>query len=559
MQHLFWIIPVLVLLAVGMIIILVKRSNVKLRKRIESEFGRIPEHDDFDIESINGCHFYSLKNNTDKEYIDDITWNDLNMDDVYKRLDNCQTSIGQECLYSKLHEVCFDEESRMGYNSLTDMLRDEEKRKYAQLYLSKLGKSNFSISSLVFKPKQYKLKLPSFVYTILTISVILIVAAAIVSAVLSLSVTGLLFILAFINLVANVVLYYMTKLRLESQLNMMRYLSSALWTCKKILKLPADGNEEYFKRLKEETNKLKFIRSRLSGRAAEAVSEADYLKEFYYMIFLVDIRRYNKSIKLIINNRSSVEYVYRFLGEIDTAINTLSFIKSIEHSCRPEFCDENIVDFDEIFHPLIEKPITNSEVFDRNVVITGANATGKSTFIKAVAVNNILAMSLNVCCAKRYKLKRSLTITSMAQRDDIIKGESYYIAELKSLKRIIDRVDKVYCCCFIDEILKGTNTTERIAASVSALGYLSQKSCFCMTATHDTQIAQSLEGEYKNYHFEESISDNDIVFDYKLKEGIARSKNAIKLLRFFDYPKEIIDRANKNVGIFDSRETKDER
>ena len=59
-----------------------------------------------------------------------------------------------------------------------------------------------------------------------------------------------------------------------------------------------------------------------------------------------------------------------------------------------------------------------------------------------------------------------------------------------------------------------------------------------MTATHDTQIAQSLEGEYKNYHFEESISDNDIVFDYKLKEGIARSKNAIKLLRFFDYPKE---------------------
>ncbi len=557
MQHLFWIIPMLVLLAAGIIIIFVKRSNSKLRKRIESEFGRAPEHNDFDIESVNGCLFYSLKNNPDNEYIDDITWNDLNMDDVYKRLDNCQTSIGQECLYSRLHEVCFDEESRIGYNSLTDLFKDEDKRKYVQFYLSKLGKSNTSISSLVFKPKQYKLKLPSFVYTILTISVILIVIAAIVSAVFSLSVTGLFFILAFLNIVANVVLYYMTKLRLESQLNMLKYLSSALWTCKKILKMPADGNEEYFKRLNYESAKLKYIRSRLSGRAAAAVSEADYLKEFYYMIFLVDIRRYNKSIKLIINNTSAVGYVYRSLGEIDTAINTLSFMKSTEHSCKPEFCNENIIEFEEIFHPLIEKPITNSTVFDKNVVITGANATGKSTFIKAVAVNNILAMSLNVCCAKRYKLKRSLTITSMAQKDDIIKGESYYIAELKSLKRIIDRIDKVYCCCFIDEILKGTNTTERIAASVSALGYISQKNCFCMTATHDKQIAQSLEGRYENYHFEERINDNDIVFDYKLKKGIARSKNAIKLLKFFDYPKEIVDRANENTGIFDSQSERD--
>ena len=558
MQHLFWIVPVLVLLVVSLIIISVKRSNSKLRKRIEGEFGRIPEHDDFDIESVNGCHFYSLKNNPDKEYIDVITWNDLSMDDVYERLDNCQTSIGQECLYSRLHEVCFDEEGRREYNSLAELFRDEEKRKYAQFYLSKLGKSNFSISSLVFEPKQYKLKLPSFVYTILTISVILIVAAAIVSAVLSLSVTGLLFVLAFLNIVANVVLYYMTKLRLENQLKMLGYLSGALWTCKKILKMHADGNEECFKRLNDESVKLKYIRSRLSGRAAAAVSEADYLKEFYYMIFLVDIRRYNKSIKLIIDNRSAVEYVYRFLGEIDTAINTLSFMKSIEQSCKPEFCDENIVEFEDIFHPLIAQPITNSAVFDKSVVITGANATGKSTFIKAVAVNSILAMSLNVCCAKRYKLKKSLTITSMAQKDDIIKGESYYIAELKSLKRIIDRIEKVYCCCFIDEILKGTNTTERIAASVSALGYVSQKSCFCMTATHDTQIAQSLDGRYANYHFEERISDNDIVFDYKLKNGIARSKNAIKLLKFFDYPKEIVDRANENAGIFDGHEESDE-
>ena len=421
------------------------------------------------------------------------------------------------------------------------------------MYLGKLGKSNYSISSLSYAPRQYKLKLPAFIYTLLTVTVLVLIAAAVTSAVLSLGVTGLLFILAFLNIVTNTVLYYVTKLRLENQLSMLGYFSGALWTCRKILKLKPDSSA-YFEKLEKESSKLRYVKSRFSARVSAAASDVDYFKEFIYMIFLIDVRRYNKSIKLIIENKEAVQHIYNCIGEIDTAINTLSFEKSLKQSCKPQFCDENKIEFENIFHPLIDDPVTNSASLDRNIIITGANATGKSTFIKAVAVNNILAMSLNVCCAKRYRLRRSLTITSMAQRDDIIKGESYYIAELKSLKRIIEMTQKVPCCCFIDEILKGTNTTERIAASVSALSYLAKSDCFCMSATHDTQIAQSLEASFDNYHFEESIGEQDIVFDYTLKKGIARSKNAIKLLGFFGYPEEIISGANDNVSLFENRD-----
>lgn len=547
MQYLFWLVPLIVLLASVLGLLLIRNADKKLRRKIASEFGRVPEHEDFEIDSVNGYHYYTLKDNESQLYIDNITWNDLNMDDVYQRVDNCQTTIGQEYLYHKLHEVCLDESKRADYNSLLEKFNDADKRRQVQLYLAKLGKSKFSISSLVFDPKQHRLKIPSFIFIVLTVLVTLLIAATIVCAILTLKAAGILLILSFLNIAANIVLYFVTKLKLENQLYMLSVFSGALWTCRKIVKSLTSSDISYFAKLDRECKKLKFIKSRTSRRAVSVTSELDYLKEFIYMIFLVDIRKYNKCINGIIKNKDTVRYVYKCLGEIDVSINTLSFMKSLKFCCEPDFCKNNSVEFSQVYHPLLKEPVCNSGVLDGNVIITGANASGKSTFIKAIAVNNILALSLNVCCAKSYKLKRTLTITSMAQRDDIIKGDSYYIAELKSLKRILDKIDKVPCSCFVDEILKGTNTAERIAASISVLNYLHNKECFCVIATHDTEIAETLEGKFSNYHFEEKVNDNDIEFDYILKQGIAKSKNAIKLLGFFDYPNDIVENANARV------------
>lgn len=547
MQYLFWLVPLIVLLASVLVLLLIRNADKKIRRKIDREFGRVPEHEDFEIDSVNGYHYYALRNNESQLFIDNITWNDLNMDDVYERIDNCQTTIGQEYLYHKLHEVCLDESKRADYNSLLDMFSNAAKRSKVLLFLAKLGKSKFSISSLVFNPKQHRLKIPSFIFTVLTILVTLLIAATITCAILTLKAAGILLILSFLNITANIVLYFVTKLKLENQLYMLSFFTGALWTCRKIVKYKSISDNSYFCKLDNECKKLKFIKSRTSRRTSSVTSELDYLKEFIYMIFLVDIRKYNKSISSIIKNQDAVRYVYKCIGEIDLSINTLSFMKSLKICCKPDFCQNDRIEFSQVYHPLLKEPVCNSGAFDGKVIITGANASGKSTFIKAIAVNNILALSLNVCCAKSYKLKRTLTITSMAQKDDIIIGDSYYIAELKSLKRILDKINEVPCSCFVDEILKGTNTAERIAASISVLNYLNNKECFCMIATHDTEIAETLEGKFSNYHFEEQVNENNIEFDYKLKKEIARSKNAIKLLGFFDYPNDIVENANTRV------------
>ena len=126
-------------------------------------------------------------------------------------------------------------------------------------------------------------------------------------------------------------------------------------------------------------------------------------------------------------------------------------------------------------------------------------------------------------------------------------GESYFIKEIKYLNRIIQSLsEERLIICAIDEILRGTNTEERIAASASILKYLNNKNCIAIVASHDIELTQILSGLYDNYHFCEQIQENDIIFEYKIHEGAATTKNAIKLLELTHFPKEIISNA-KNL------------
>jgi len=125
------------------------------------------------------------------------------------------------------------------------------------------------------------------------------------------------------------------------------------------------------------------------------------------------------------------------------------------------------------------------------------------------------------------------------------------MVEIKSLKRILDRVnEEIPVLCFIDEVLRGTNTLERIAASSRILSYLAKKNTQVFAATHDIELTHILDKNYSNYHFQERIEDNQILFDYALYQGKAVSKNAIKLLDMLKFPKEITTAAENAAEEF---------
>jgi DNA mismatch repair ATPase MutS len=217
----------------------------------------------------------------------------------------------------------------------------------------------------------------------------------------------------------------------------------------------------------------------------------------------------------------------------------------------PEFTKEKQFVAEELVHPFLEKPVPATIQTKKSVLITGSNASGKSTFIKSAAINAVLAQTIYTVCAKSYRASFFKVYTSMALTDNLFGNESYYIVEIKSLKRILDAAkDEVPVLCFVDEVLRGTNTVERIAASSRILHTIANSNALMFAATHDIELTYMLEECFTNYHFEEQISNDTISFDYRLKEGRATTQNAISLLGMLGYPEDIIHKSRMSASYF---------
>ncbi len=168
-------------------------------------------------------------------------------------------------------------------------------------------------------------------------------------------------------------------------------------------------------------------------------------------------------------------------------------------------------------------------------LITGSNMAGKSTFLRSTGVNIVLAMMGAPVCAAEMRLSPMRIISSMRVADNLEESTSTFYAELKKLKSVIDCInghEKVFV--LLDEILRGTNSLDRHTGSKALIRQLIQKEAVAMLATHDVELAQ-LQQEFPmsihNYHFDAQIANEELYFDYKLKEGVCQSINASLLMR----------------------------
>jgi DNA mismatch repair ATPase MutS len=136
-------------------------------------------------------------------------------------------------------------------------------------------------------------------------------------------------------------------------------------------------------------------------------------------------------------------------------------------------------------------------------------------------------------------------LSTISRRDDIQYGKSYYYVEIETILEFITAADThVRYLFLIDEILRGTNTVERLAASSSVLKYLGERGLVLVT-THDIELEYMLDEKYRMFHFQEQIKDNRHFFDYKINSGSCRSRNAIKLLELTGYPVEVTSEAHE--------------
>lgn len=207
----------------------------------------------------------------------------------------------------------------------------------------------------------------------------------------------------------------------------------------------------------------------------------------------------------------------------------------------PEFSpDKNIFNSKEMGHPLIPlvKRVDNSfstQGAKQINLVTGSNMAGKSTFLRSVGVNIVLAMMGAPVCCKKLILSPMKVMSSMRINDNLEENTSTFYAELKKLKDIIEAVrshENVFI--LLDEILRGTNSADRHTGSIALLKQLIREDASCIVATHDLELAKLAEeypGNFHNYHFDVQVQNEELFFDYKIKEGICQSMNASLLMK----------------------------
>jgi energy-coupling factor transporter ATP-binding protein EcfA2 len=491
--------------------------------------------------------------------IDDITWNDLNMDEIFRRINYTHSATGEEYLYYLLRSVGQSREKLAHFEEIVNWFAAHaDERVNVQFLASELGYTGkYSLYDYIDNLDALGERSNFRHHLTNSLFLLLIVLAPFK---LSLALLGI----ALLG-VWQIVSYFKDKGEMEPYITSFAYVVRLLVTCEKIAKIEMPVCERELAVMQECIRKMQGVRrgafwvftasnSRTSGNPLELI--LDYLR----MIFHVDLIVFNKMLRQLRSHLEDADILIAQAGYLEAAICVGAFRASLENGwCVPELLDEKDVKIGkncEIvveggYHPLLEHPVKNSIRADRGVLLTGSNASGKSTFLKMLAVNAILAQTICTCTADSYRAPLFAVYSSMALRDDIGSGESYYIVEIKALKRILDAAKEGRnVLCFVDEVLRGTNTVERIAASTQILKSLTGRRVLCFAATHDIELAGLLQDSFDNYHFEEEIKDGDISFPYKLLQGKATTRNAIRLLEMMGYEPEIISRAMKSAEGF---------
>ena len=277
----------------------------------------------------------------------------------------------------------------------------------------------------------------------------------------------------------------------------------------------------------KELDKITEIINIRSGGIANLLLNVLFLWD-YQCIFLLEKwkNKYGKKVKSWIEG----------IGEIESLIS-FSVLNNINsHITFPKIVDgKSGIIAEELGHPLInmEDRVDNDIKIDNEIfIITGSNMSGKTTFLRTIGINLVLAYNGAGVCAKSMELTLLDLITSMRIVDDLKGGISTFYAEILRIKRIIDMVETQDNMIFlIDEIFTGTNSVDRILGAKNVIGNLNKDNIIGMITTHDLELcALDSRKRIRNFYFEDKYDGKTIKFDYKIKSGKSTSTNAKNLM-----------------------------
>ena len=516
-----------------------KRKRKRKIEQIRSAWSK-PKTDAFPFESI-GKYADAIKENNFHR-LTDQTIEDIDFYQLFAFIDRTTSRVGQQFLFKKVVEPTSHIEHK-SEGLITLFTKDKDLREKIQLILLKLSSNDaYYISSLV---RDKLLERPTW-FKFLTLDVVIVACLLILSFKFP-----VLLIVLIIPITLNMILHYWNKSNTFQFTRSIPQMNLLIAVSKELLK---SGDVFYDKSVASSISDLRSFQRKAilirfdnkGGMQAELSQLALYLIDLLKVFFLIEVIMLFKVLRELKTKQAAIINLFNYVGNVDASISIASLRAGTLKTCQPVLVSaQKELVVKNIYHPLIENCVENSlSISNRSVLITGSNMSGKSTFLRTLAINSILAQTIYTCFADEYISPIVKQFSSIRIDDNLFQGKSFYFQEVNIMASLIAEADLLHQNLFLlDEVFKGTNTVERIAAAKAILSYLNRKNNFVVVATHDIELADMLVGEYDLYHFTETIEDKELHFDHRIKSGQLRTRNAIKILELSNYPADIINEA----------------
>ncbi len=514
-----------------------KRNSAE---RLKESFGKLKD-ESFDFETI-GKYFRNKNHQGVYQVLSDKTCKDLDFDELFAFLDRTNSKVGQQYLYNTLRCITVgNANTKLNEELILQLSYDAESRILLQKQIEKLNhKDAYNISTLFHEEH---LKKPKWFFIVGLLSFTSF--ASLILGFINPAFFAILLLVFCVNFIVHIwnknnLVQYVSSI---PQLLKLNSIAAYLYSDQK-LKVINPSLSKSIKLIDEVKSRMSFfqLEARLQG---DTEMIAWFFFEIFKTVFLLEPLLLFGVLKRLNTKRKEIEEVFEFVGHVDMLISIASLRAGLNTYCIPVINEETKISAVKINHPLISNCTTNDiEISEKSILLTGSNMSGKTSFIRAVGLNVISGLTINTCFAESMSFPVIRVFSAIRISDDLMNDRSYYFEEVLTIKEMIDEGGNGNKNLFLlDELFKGTNTVERISAGKAVLSALSKEDNIVLVSTHDIELTDMLHEEYELYHFSETVNENTVGFDYKLKSGKLKNRNAIRILEINGYPKNVIKEA----------------
>ena len=497
--------------------------------------------------------------------IDQRTGDDLLLDAVFVSADRTISTLGQDALYHRLHTLGTADEVRHLEGLVTRFTDDAAARERAQMALTRLQDPNGYNVWWLADARQLPRHAWHVVFPFLTAGAVCTIALAAGGAVP--------WSYVLLPLLANLSAWFLARHQIAALSLAMRQLAPLAATGEGLAFLASSGSAIAadlpgdalcLRRLKHLSRWLNgdplMLAHSLEGPALLITALAGIVYEYTNIALLLDANGALLAGADLRRRGGTVVRLARAVGDVDCALSVASWRAERDDWAHPNFAtDTASVDLEDLRHPLLPDAVPNTLLLPlgRGMVITGSNMSGKSTFLRTVGVNVVLAQRLGTCLASRYEAPFMSVRSCIGRSDDLESGKSYYMTEVEAVLSLVEASTLAQPHLFLlDELFRGTNTVERVSAGCAVLGALVQPDQglprhIVLAATHDGEVVEILGAGYDACHFGDAIGPDGLVFDFRMRPGPATTRNAIALLAQCGAPASIVGRATATAAAMD--------